>query len=105
MAVTDVAVTADETGMAVGDDVGIAAIAVGDAVGKATMGVTVGETARVADASAGDVSRTADVPVADEETRAGIGDVFKLAYWFVEYLVDAIPAAQALVAAVELSMG
>src|SRR6266498_2683747 len=36
---------------------------------------------------------------------AGIGEVFKLEYWFVAYTADPMPAAQASVAACELSIG
>ena len=88
-------------GTSVGEAVGVARTSVGAAVadGKAS----VGDSTIVVDDSV-DVSARSDA-VVDNDTSAGIGEVFKLAYWLLAYMADEIPFAQALVAAVELSIG
>ena len=91
-------------GTAVGEatTVGEAALVGGWAVGEAAIvgGTAVGEAATVAGAAVGEP--TGCVTVVPEPPSAGIGEVFKLAYWFGAYLVDPIPSAQASVAACEL---
>lgn len=96
-------------GIAVGEAVNVGGIAVGEAVNVG--GTRVGEAVAVGNILVGEAVMVGEtrVGVGDaaigEDARAGIGDVFKLAYWFEAYLEELIAFFQAVVTAAELWMG
>ena len=87
-------------GTVVGEAVMVGGIAVGEAVKVGNNLVGVGEAVTVGNTLVGEAVTVGDT--IGEDARAGMGEVFKLAYWFDAYSADPIPVFQALVAAVEL---